>query len=300
MAVPWASPPPDPSHEPDPPIGGPGPSRSFGSSPSGSQGGWRAAGLRGASSLPCTSRVVPPELARLDGAIEELLATNPHDWDDATIDDALVGLVRLGSKLDAVGAGIGAVWDTRRLWAADGSRSAKARLGRDTGEDPGRLGLILWRATRLRTMPLVHEAWRSGEIGTDRVNVLCRANVARRAAAYAEGESLLVWMATALEDFDEFARQVRVWCDLADEAGADPDPERRARAQRDSRHLDVGEGLDGVRFLDGRLDAIDGEIFARGPSRRHDSPRLGSPSRQRPHSPRPRPRRPQPRRPHPR
>src|SRR5690606_10532429 len=83
------------------------------------------------------------------------------------------------------------------------------------------------------------------------------------ASHYTEGEDLLVWMATALEDFDDFNRKVRRWCDAADEAGAEPDPEKRAKKQRDARHLDLGEGLDGVKFFTGRLDAIDGEIFAR-------------------------------------
>ena len=214
-----------------------------------------------AGSLPPVSRSLPPELAGLDLELEALLATDVQSWADATVDDAMVGLVSLGSKLDAFAAQVAGVWQTRRLWATDGSRSARARLGRDTGEDPGRVGQILSRATKLRSMPKVLAAWRSGAIGTDRVDVLCRANVARRAAAFAEGEAHLVWMATSLDDFDAFARKVRLWCDLADEHGKDPDPESRARKQKESRHLDVGSGLDGVKFLRGRMDTVDGEIF---------------------------------------
>lgn len=274
MAVPWASPPPDPSEEPerarprsaDRPADGPtdrpnDPVANEGAGDGATDSSRGDADEMPAMSLPWTSRALPPELDDLSSAIESLLATDPHDWDDTTVYDAMVGVVRLGSKLDAVASSIGAVWDGRRLWAEDGSRSARARLGRDTGESPTRLGGILWRATRLRSMPLVLAAWRNGEIGTDRVTILCRANTPARAERFAENESHLLWMATAFDDLDTFSRHIRLWSDLADEAGADPDPESRARKQKESRHLHVGNGLDGVRFLQGRLDAVDGEIF---------------------------------------
>jgi hypothetical protein len=215
-------------------------------------------------------------LAGLAEALTTLSGTDPQAWDDATVADAMAAMVRLGSHLDVVTSQIADVWNARRLWADDGSRSARARLGRYTNEDPLRLGVILWRATRLRTMPLAADAWRAGEIGTDRVDVLCRANTPARAADYADNEELLVWIATALDDFAEYARMIRRWCDAADQGGADPDPERRANKQRNSRHFDLGEGLDGVKFFTGRLDAIDGEIFTRelhGVERRSGSDR---------------------------
>lgn len=214
-------------------------------------------------SLPSTARPMPPELADLDTALKELLASDPQAWSDDTLHESLVGLVRLGSKLDAIASAVGGEWDQRRLYADDGSRSARARLGRETNEDPGRLGSILWRANRLRGMPLILEAWRAGEIGTDRVDVLCRACTHQRASRIAEAEPLLAWMAAAIEGFDDFARKVRLWCDIADETGPDSDPESRARKQRDARDLKVGNGLDGVKFLQGRMDAVDGEIFHR-------------------------------------
>ncbi len=214
-------------------------------------------------SLPSTTVATPPELADLDVELKSLLATDPHGWDDATVQQAMVTIVRLGAALDGVASQIAEVWDGRRLWADDGSRSARARLGRDTCENPFSVGDILWRAARLRCMPLVRAAWRDGEIGTDRVDVLCRANTPARSKAFVESEPHLLWMATALEVFDDFVRKVRLWCDLADEAAEDPDPERRARKQRDSRHVSIGRGLDGVRFFQGRLDAVDGEIFDR-------------------------------------
>src|SRR5438552_13486528 len=96
---------------------------------------------------------------------------------DDELHDAVIGLRKLcTSSLAAAEARLLSEWDARRSWAEDGSRSAAARLARDTGSDPRSCRRDLWRARCLRTMPLTSDALAAGRIGPDNADSLWRAN----------------------------------------------------------------------------------------------------------------------------
>lgn len=209
--------------------------------------------------VPPGDRPVPAALAELFTAMEQL-DLQPLAADDDALADVLLGLTRAAAKLDAITVPVASAWDARGAWGHDGSKSARARLARESWDDPKHCGTTLRRSRGLRSMPLAGAAFEAGRIGADRVDVLVRANASHRAKEYAESEAHLVSIAETVADFDDFARTVRYWIDAADDASSSGDPETRARRQRESRGLDFASGLDGVRFLNGRFDAIDGDI----------------------------------------
>jgi hypothetical protein len=204
-----------------------------------------------------------PEVAALAELAAAIRAVGELDVDamaDLELHEVVVGLGRLTSMFEAQSAVVLQAWDARRAWASDRSRSARARLARSSWDSPAGCGRRINRAKKLRTMPRTEAAYLAGQIGSDRVDVLARANAPHRAAQFAKGEQELLTAATTVSDFDDFARMVRYWIDGADvEAGQDA--EARARRQRESRGLDLSDGLDGVGFLNGQLDAVDKEIF---------------------------------------
>lgn len=209
---------------------------------------------------PPGERAAPAALAQLFAAIDEL-DLRALALDDDALADVLLGLRRASARLDAATVAVASAWDTRGAWGRDGSKSARARLARESWDDPKHCGATLRRARKLRSMPLVSAAFRAGRIGTDRVDVLVRANASHRAAEFTEGEAHLVRAAETVADFDDFVRAVRYWTDGADGVSPSGDPEERAKRQRESRGFDSSTGLDGVRFLNGRLDAVGSEIF---------------------------------------
>ncbi len=56
---------------------------------------------------------------------------DPHQLCDAELHTLVVALEREASRAAAVRAKVLAAWDSRRIWADDGSKSAAARLARE-------------------------------------------------------------------------------------------------------------------------------------------------------------------------
>lgn len=142
-------------------------------------------------------------------------------------------------------------WEARGLYALDGSRSAAARLARDAGIAREEAAAVLRRARKLRSMPATAAAFARGELSVDKVDLLCRANGAKREAAFAEAEERLVSDAKRLSVLD-LRRVLRYWIDAADDAAA----EDRAQQAFEDRFLDLAETIDGTVEVSGRLDAV--------------------------------------------
>ena len=77
---------------------------------------------------------------------------------DAALDDLTIQVQRERHRLDATAAKVQARWDQRGVWRSDGSRSAAARLARDTSTSLPRARRDLRRAHHLTTMPVLAEA----------------------------------------------------------------------------------------------------------------------------------------------
>jgi hypothetical protein len=98
----------------------------------------------------------------LDAAIDALHALDLDALSDTQLHHLAVGLEQRCSRLAAVRAGVAARWDGRGVWSDDGSKSAAARLARDTGLSRAHAHAVLRRARRLATMPLVAAALTDG------------------------------------------------------------------------------------------------------------------------------------------
>lgn len=195
---------------------------------------------------------VVEDLGGADGLADEALA------------DAVVGLARARSLLDAATAEFVARWDARCLWADDGSKAPGPRLARDVGCRPQTASRIVHSARASRSMPLVTAAWRSGTISTDHVERLSRARTPERAEFFPDMEAHLVSVAQN-EPWPVFERAVAMFETAADDAGSDPtDPDdlkrrdKRERAHRNARPVQIGDRWQIV----GSLDKIDGQVFA--------------------------------------
>jgi hypothetical protein len=109
-------------------------------------------------------------------------------------------------------------------------------------------------------MPHVAAAFAAGTISEDHVRVFARVAGSHSPAvkaAFPDAESMLLDHAHELE-FAEFVAAVRYWEQLVDEDGA----EDKATNDYEARRLNVSDMLDGVKRIDGQMDAIGGEIFA--------------------------------------
>ena len=195
-------------------------------------------------------------LETIDTAISAVGAIDPRSLTDAELDDVVVGLQRTQSALAAVAAALTGEWDRRRVWAADGSRSAVAHLAHRADIPCAVVACDVTRARRLQTMPLTEAAFAAGEITADRVDVLGRANVVELRRQFSRDEHILVAAARDCSS-DDFERVVRKWKDQAeDELGRDP-VERRWRDRRFSVVTTFGGSID----LCGHGPALEGSII---------------------------------------
>ena len=222
-----------------------------------------AGGGRGRWDRGCRSTGPVEGLAAEVVAVLEALA-GPEGLDDESLAEAVTGLVRVRSLLDAVTAGFVARWDARRLWADDGSRSAGARLGRDAGCRRQSGTRMVHVARSLRSMPLVADAWQAGRISTDHVERLVRAATPERAGEFAEAEARLVTVAE-LGHWSVFDKAVAMFETGADDRRTDPtnpdDVAKRAkkeRAHRNARPVRIGDRFE----IMGSLDKKGGQIFS--------------------------------------
>jgi hypothetical protein len=193
-------------------------------------------------------------LTDLAAAIDGLCAADPVGLADGETTQALH---RQLARLEAVTTRAVAAFDAGRDWEADGARSVAAwlsvrcRLPVATCRRRVRLGRAL------RQMPVVEATWLAGDINGSHVGVVAEARTPATVEVFARDELVLVEQAATL-GFRAFQRAVAYWSQLADPDGV----EHTAAAQHDSRRLHLAQSLDGMWFLDGRLDPLSGAAVA--------------------------------------
>src|SRR4051794_25023559 len=157
-------------------------------------------------------------LEGLDAAIDALNAVDLDSLSDQELDDHVVGLHASCSRLAAAQARLLARWDTRMVWADDGSKAAGARLARDSESCKRSAYGLLRRARQLASMPLVASAFNDGTLHEDVVDLLVRINLPRRRELFARDEQMLVRECWAQEDEPAVRRVLDVWAQAADDA----------------------------------------------------------------------------------
>src|SRR5262245_42217195 len=100
----------------------------------------------------------------MEACLSELAALEPGGLSDGELHDVVVAMELLAGRWRAQEARFLAVWDQRRVWAGDGSKSPAARLARDCGLSEMTARRELRRADRLDHLPLVAAGLASGEL----------------------------------------------------------------------------------------------------------------------------------------
>lgn len=193
----------------------------------------------------------------LHAALDQVLDDDPSGLTDAELHEAVVSLQRAEARVAAAVARCAQVWDARRVWDGDGSRSASARLAREASLSPAQAASVMRRARQLRDMPVTSAALASGELSVSHVDLLARANEHDwESASFADAEAMLVEFCRTLR-FHHARRAVDYWI-----AHADPDEhEARDRRRHEQRSVSAAATIDGVVHLTGLLDPVGGAAF---------------------------------------
>ena len=195
-------------------------------------------------------------LIELREALDALAALELEALGDGELHAVVVELGELSTRLEAQWCRAIARWDARMVWADNGSRSAGARLARETGRRPGSCGRLVSRARTLATMPATAQAYAGGEISGDHVDLVGECNRQWPAGDFVDAETVLV-DACRTRWFADAVKVVEYWKQHANPDGADAD----AEWLRQGRSASIATGWGGEVHLDAVFDPIGGEVF---------------------------------------
>ena len=194
------------------------------------------------------------ELENFAAALDELIESGADNYGDGS---SIVELHQLQSRLDSFVTEATAAFEVGEEWAADGAKTAaswiatRCRVARRAAKRRVRLGRTLGH------LPEVAQAWRDGTIGSDQAGALAAARRHRSEAALARDEEMLVSQAKEL-GFEDFARVLEYWKQLADPDGAEASDEERKAA----RNVFLESSLGGMWLGQMTLDPISGSVVA--------------------------------------
>lgn len=196
-------------------------------------------------------------LEELERSLNALAALDVDTLSDVELHRVTIAAQRSRDRLTAATVPAVARWDARGVWAANGARTAGARLAVETRSSKGGADAVLRRARALVDMPVTLAAAMSGGLSIDVVDLVVAANTPERRAVFAELEADLVEVLRG-QRYRVAARSVRYWCDKADALlGLDGE---RAKHDRERSHLYASETIDGNVAISGQLDPVAGEI----------------------------------------
>ena len=131
-------------------------------------------------------------LDTLTAAIDELAGIDLDALGVSELHDAVVGLGAVSSRLEAQWCRLIGRWDSRQVWADDGSKAAGARLARETHWRRGDCDRLVARARDLTNMPHTEAANAAGELCGRHVDLIASCDREWRNAEFTESEELLV------------------------------------------------------------------------------------------------------------
>jgi hypothetical protein len=194
------------------------------------------------------------ELENFGDALDALVDSGAANYGDCA---SMEALHLLQSRFDSFVTEATAAFEAGEEWAADGAKTAagwiatRCRVARRFAKRRVRLGRTL------RHLPAVAEAWRDGAIGGDQAQAIASARRHRTEASMARDEEMLVAQAKEM-GFEDFARVLEYWKQLADPDGAEAaDEERKA-----SRDVFLESSLGGMWLGQMTLDPISGSIVS--------------------------------------
>jgi hypothetical protein len=193
-------------------------------------------------------------IEELAAAIDDLLAEGVDAHCDA---DSMTALIRQHSRLESVVSTAAGAYDASGDWAADGARTATAWLARRCRLPRAAARRVVRRGRQLRHLPVVAEAFAEGEINAAHLDAVVAVRRPGSEEALARDEALLVKQAKRLR-FEQFAKAVAYWDQLADPDGSEEAAEER-RARRD---VYLEASINGMYLGSMTLDPISGSIVA--------------------------------------
>jgi Domain of unknown function (DUF222) len=207
----------------------------------------------------------------LEQAIAELQCVELGSLTGDELESMVVAVQGLRDRLTVVAAGLLDRWSHSGVWALDGSKSAAARLARETRSSARTAHAELRRARSLASMPATATAGRAGGVSLDQVDLLAAANTAARRDVFVEHEQTLIDTIADLR-YREAGRTVRYWCQRAD-AMLDIDDDTAER-QQTATTLHTSTTFDDMVVIDGTLDPVAGAIVTGELDRLTDELRL--------------------------
>jgi len=185
---------------------------------------------------------------RLRAAVDVLAAVDPDGLSDDELVEAMVELRRQQARLAAATTRLTAAFDTRRVWAGDGSRSAGSWLGHRCRLPGAQMRAEVRLGRRLGHMPATADAFAAGHVAEAHASRLAPLSVGRTGEPFTRDEAMLVGYAKNLS-WPEFCRAVEYWRQCADPDGAEQD----AATDDAARRVDLWEGRRGTGLLSATL-----------------------------------------------
>jgi hypothetical protein len=187
-------------------------------------------------------------------AIDELVVEGASLYGDA---ESVTRLVRELSRLEFFTTSAVAQFDTSGDWAQDGARNAAAWIAAMCRIPRAMARRFVRRGRNLRRLPAVAEAWEEGSIAAPHVDLMIGLVREATESVLGRDEAMLVSQAKGLR-FNQFARTVAYWDQLADPDGT----EEAAEARRARRDVYLEASIDGMFLGKMTLDPISGSIVS--------------------------------------
>ena len=193
-------------------------------------------------------------ISDLTTALDRLSVAGPHALADG---ESVQALHRQLERLTAITTTAVAAFDGGRTWEEEGARSAAAWIATRCRRSVTAARRAVNMGRTLRDLPATEQAWLDGDIGEDHVKPMVATCRRVGADTMRPDEAQLVGHAKAM-GVRQFQRFLAYW-----EQAVDPDGvEDRAEAQRHARRVHLSQSFEGMWFLDGMLDPINGEILS--------------------------------------
>jgi hypothetical protein len=170
---------------------------------------------------------------------------------------SIKALERQGSRLDCATSRAVNSFETWGEWGREGAKSVTAWIDTTCHVPKTEARAQLRRGRALPSLPLVAQAWMSGDIGAAHVDAFLRVKRPVTEEALSESEALLVDLARTMK-FAEFAIALDYFEQRADQDGTDEAAEAK-KAQRDVYLYPSPNGFLGEM----RFDAIGGAIVVK-------------------------------------
>lgn len=188
---------------------------------------------------------------RLHDALEARAGRDPSCWTGTERSAALVEMLAVRERLDAVILALAAEWDRDRSWELDGARSPVAWLAHRTAMTRQDASSLVRTARHVRTHDATAKALDAGDISAAHTCVAAQAATHHR-DRYGEHEDVILDAARTLP-VSGFRTVMAYWRACADDvAGSDESVDGGSGAD----YLQITTTFHGVGHLEGRLEPV--------------------------------------------